>query len=86
MIWFHGRFACYSPLSPTPSTSAQASRRPTRGPHVVTTQGPWLANQVLRNLVCTRLPSDSRASTQSDDSSTRRPSGATILSITWRKG
>jgi hypothetical protein len=31
MIRFHERFACYSPLSPTPSTSAQASRGPTRG-------------------------------------------------------
>jgi hypothetical protein len=39
---------------------------------------------VLRKLVGTRLPSDSRASTQGDDSSTRRPSGATILSITCR--
>ena len=35
-------------------------------------------------IACTRLPSDSRASTQGDDSSTRRPSGATILSITCR--
>jgi hypothetical protein len=39
---------------------------------------------VHRELVCTRLASDSRASTQGDDSSTRRPSGATILSITCR--
>jgi hypothetical protein len=37
-----------------------------------------------RNLVCTREPSGSRASTQGDVASTRRPRGATMRSITWR--
>jgi protein-export membrane protein SecD len=35
-------------------------------------------------IACTRLPSDSRASTHGDDPSTRRPSGATMRSITCR--
>jgi hypothetical protein len=37
-----------------------------------------------KKLVCTREPSGSRASTQGDVSSTRRPSAATMRSITWR--
>jgi hypothetical protein len=37
---------------------------------------------VLRKLVCTREPSGSRASTQGDVASTRRPRGATMCSIT----
>jgi hypothetical protein len=39
---------------------------------------------VLRNQVCAREPSESRASTQGDVASTRRPSGATMRSITRR--
>ena len=42
------------------------------------------AERKRRNDGVHRLPSDSRASTQGDAASTRRPSGATIRSITWR--
>jgi len=45
-----------------------------------------LRKGVLGTLVCTRLPSGSRASTQGDDSSTRRSSEATIRPITCRAG
>jgi hypothetical protein len=40
-----------------------------------------VAEGVLRNPVCTREPSGSRASTQGDEPSTRRPKGATMRSI-----
>jgi hypothetical protein len=38
----------------------------------------------LQKIVLTRDPSESRASTYGDDSSTLKPSGATMRSIRWR--